>query len=234
MSIEVIHLLKFSDSLPYFPSSHFIQDIVIEKRNNQIFVSWSNYKTKVSGKEFKPIPICNQNYCYTFANEMLQVNESWIFKDNCHSISYSTYFCQKSIESFYCEYVDETCQKKNVLSLSKQPNIVRFLNASHLFVFSKSDLFINNDLYLKMTNYIISFNESTNITVFNKTYSLIKFAQQGKSQNLSFKLENDTISSTWMEWTKQHFLYFFLWINLISGGANDVFLFLHIYWNKKL
>ena len=76
-----------------------------------------------------------------------------------------------------------------------------------------------------MTNYIISFNKSTDITVFNKMYSLIKFAQQGKSQILSFKLENETISSTWMEWTKQHFLYFFLWINLISGGANDVFCF---------
>ena len=234
MSIEVIHLLKFSDSLPYFPSSHFIQDIVIEKRNNQIFVSWLNYKTKVSGKEFKPIPICNQNYCYTFANEMIKVNESWIFKDNCHSISYSTYFCQKSIESFDCEYADETCEKKNVLSLSIQPSIVRFLNASHLFVFSKSDFIINNDLYLKMTNYIISFNESTDITVVKKTYSLIKFAQQGKSQILSFKLENETISSTWMEWTKTALSLFFCGLILFLGVQMMFFLFLHIYWNKKL
>ena len=57
-----------------------------------------------------------------------------------------------------------------------------------------------------MTNYIISFNEPTNVTVFNKTYSLIKFVQQEKVQILSFKVENETILSSWMEWSKQHFL----------------------------
>ena len=96
-------------------------------------------------------------------------------------------------------------------------NIVRFLNASHLFIFSKSNFIITNNLYLKMTNYIISFNESTDVTVFNKTYGLIKFARQEKIRILSFKLENETILSSWMEWSKQYFLYFFCGLILFLG-----------------
>ena len=79
MSIEVIHLLKFSDSLPYFPPSRFIKDIKIEQQKNLVFISWFRYKTMVSAKEFKPIPICKNNYCSTFAHGMIQVNERWVF-----------------------------------------------------------------------------------------------------------------------------------------------------------
>ena len=74
MSIEVIHLLKFSDSVLYFLPSRLVKNIKIEKRNNLVFISWFSYKTMVSAKEFIPIPICKNNYCSTFAFEMIQVN----------------------------------------------------------------------------------------------------------------------------------------------------------------
>ena len=79
-----------------------------------------------------------------------------------------------------------------------------------------------------MTNYIISFNESTDVTVFNKTYGLIKFARQEKIRILSFKLENETILSSWMEWSKQYFLYFFCELNLFLGVQIMFFDFAYI------
>ena len=130
---------------------------------------------------------------------MIQVSKRWAFKDKCHFISYSTYYCQELIESFDdCEYADNTCQEKEIVYMPMS-NIVRSLNASHLFVFSKSNFIIKNDLYLKMTNYIISFKEPTNVTIFNKSYCLIKFVQQEKVRILSFNLKNETVLSSWME-----------------------------------
>ena len=70
----------------------------------------------VSAKEFKPIPICKNNYCSTFSHGMIQVSKRWAFKDKCHFISYPTYYCQELIESFDdCEYADNTCPEKEIV-----------------------------------------------------------------------------------------------------------------------
>ena len=76
-----------------------------------------------------------------------------------------------------------------------------------------------------MTNYIISFKEPTNVTIFNKSYCLIKFVQQEKVRILSFNLKNETVLSSWMEWSKQHFLYFFGGLILFLGEQMMFFCF---------
>ena len=80
MSIEVIHLLKFSDSLPYVPCSRCIKDIKIE-----------------NAKQFKPIPISYkliQRWMFFNTNAIQYLTLHIIVKNQLNPLTLLTlFFC---------------------------------------------------------------------------------------------------------------------------------------------